>query len=99
MRYTFGDCAFDTHLFTVQRAGQTRRLRPKVFQLLLYLVAHRDRVVSKPELCDQVWPGQFISEATLESHMRLVRQRLAIVAEPNASSRRATGTAIGLSVW
>jgi class 3 adenylate cyclase len=39
-------------------------------------VVHRDRVVSKPELCDQVWTGQFISEATLESHMRLVRQAI-----------------------
>jgi class 3 adenylate cyclase/DNA-binding winged helix-turn-helix (wHTH) protein len=72
--YTFGDCVLDTNLFAVQRAGQRRHLRPKVFQLLLYLVVHRDRVISKQELSEQVWAGRFISDATLESHIRLVRQ-------------------------
>jgi DNA-binding winged helix-turn-helix (wHTH) protein len=35
-------------------------LRPKECDVLAYLLAHRDRVVSKGELLEQVWPGQFV---------------------------------------
>src|SRR5215472_13403459 len=37
MLYVFGDCTLDTQLYTLQRAGQALRLRPKVFQVLRYL--------------------------------------------------------------
>ncbi len=76
MIYTFGGCTLNTHLYTVQRAGQSIRLRPKVFQVLRYLLEHRERVVSKQELCEHVWAGVFISDATLESTLRAVRQAL-----------------------
>ena len=74
MIYHFADCALDTNLYTLQRDGQTYRLRVKVFRMCLYLLEHRDRVVSRDELCTQVWPGQFVSQATLEGVIRLVRQ-------------------------
>jgi TolB-like protein/DNA-binding winged helix-turn-helix (wHTH) protein/Flp pilus assembly protein TadD len=74
MIYIFGDGELDTSLYTLQRAGKTIRLRPKVFRLCRYLLEHRDRVVSREELCAQVWPGQFISQATLEGVIRAVRQ-------------------------
>ena len=73
MIYRFADCALDTQLYTLQRAGQSTRLAPKVFEVLCYLIAHRDRVVSKQELCEQVWEGLAISDATLESCLRAVR--------------------------
>jgi predicted ATPase/class 3 adenylate cyclase len=74
MRYVFAGCTFDTERYAMSRQGHVVQLRPKVFQLLLYLLEHRERVLSKHELCEQVWPNQFISDATLESHMRSVRQ-------------------------
>src|SRR5499427_7654389 len=73
MRYRFADCILDTQLSTLERAGQTTRLAPKVFEVLCYLIEHRDRVVSKQELCEQVWEGLAISDATLESCLRAVR--------------------------
>src|SRR5439155_16436113 len=76
MRYRFGDWTLDTQLYTLHRAGCSRQLRPKVFQVLTYLVAHGDRVVSRQELCEQVWPDQYISEAALESAIRAARQAL-----------------------
>ncbi len=76
MRYVFGDWTLDTQLYTLHRAGRSLRLRPKVFQVLIYLVAHRERVVSRQELCEQVWPHQFISDAALESAIRAARQAL-----------------------
>src|SRR5262249_48188333 len=73
MIYRFADCALDTQLYTLQRAGQSTRLAPKVFEVLSYLIEHRDRVISKQELCEQVWEGLAISDATLESCLRAVR--------------------------
>jgi len=67
MRYSFGDFVFDTERRELQRAGEPVKLRRKVFQVLAYLLAHRDRVVSKQELLEHLWPDQFVGEATLTS--------------------------------
>ena len=76
MRYVFADCILDTRLYTLYREGTVIRLRPKVFHVLQYLLEHRDHVVSKDELCAQVWPGQFISNATLEGCITLARRAI-----------------------
>ena len=76
MIYVFGDGEMDTSCYTLQRAGQTIQLRPKAFRVCLYLLEHRDRVVSREDLCTQVWPEQFISQTTLEGVIRLVRQAI-----------------------
>jgi TolB-like protein/DNA-binding winged helix-turn-helix (wHTH) protein/Tfp pilus assembly protein PilF len=74
MIYVFGDCVLDPYLYTLRRAGQTIQLRPKAFAACLYLVERRHRVVSRKELCTQIWPGQFITQATLDGVIRSVRQ-------------------------
>src|SRR5438132_13519920 len=76
MRYCFADCVLDTQLYTLARAGRVRLLRPKVFQVLQYLLVHRDQVVSREALCTQVWPEQFISDTTLESCIKQARQAI-----------------------
>ena len=76
MMYVFGNCELDTRLYTLRRTDQTTRLQPRVYKVLTYLLEHRDRVVSKDELCEQVWPNQFIANATLESAIRLVRRAI-----------------------
>jgi DNA-binding winged helix-turn-helix (wHTH) protein len=72
----FGDCVLDTERYVLHRAGQPIRLRPKVFQVLVYLLSQRERVVTKQELSEQVWNGQAISDATLESTLSAVRRAL-----------------------
>jgi adenylate cyclase len=41
------------------------QLRPKAFDVLLYLARHPNRVVSKDELLEAVWPGVFVTENSL----------------------------------
>ncbi len=74
MRYHFANCVLDTDQYALCRDGQLIRLRPKAFQVLAYLLCHRDRVVTKQELAEQFWPDQFITDAVVENTLKAVRQ-------------------------
>jgi len=49
---------------------------PKVFDLLVYLIRHRDRVLSREELFKEVWEGREVSDATLSNHIKSARKVL-----------------------
>jgi DNA-binding winged helix-turn-helix (wHTH) protein/pimeloyl-ACP methyl ester carboxylesterase len=70
---------FDNHILDVDRrelrhAGELIAMEPQVFDLLVYLVKNRDRVVSKDDLIDGVWDGRIVSESTLTSRITAVRK-------------------------
>jgi DNA-binding winged helix-turn-helix (wHTH) protein/predicted ATPase len=73
MRYGFGDCTLDTQRYELCRAGTRVPLRPKVFQVLVYLLEQCDRVVSRDEILAQVWPDQHVGEETLTSCVKAAR--------------------------
>ena len=73
--------AFDDYLLDWNRRELTRgsvpvTVGPQVFDLLVYLVQNRDRVVSKDDLIDVVWGGRIVSESTLTSHINAVRRAI-----------------------
>jgi TolB-like protein/uncharacterized protein YukE len=70
---TFRDCEIDTELFALRRQAQACQVEPLVFNLLLYLLRHRDRVVTRQELLDALWPHKVISESTLSSCIKAAR--------------------------
>jgi len=76
MIYRFGDCEFNTHCHTLRHVDRLLRPRPKVLRVLIYLLEHAERVVTREELCAEVWPRHHISNATLESTLRAVRQAI-----------------------
>src|SRR5215217_4787598 len=76
MRYLFADCLLDTQCYLLRRAGQSIRLRPKVFLALTYLLTNRDRVIPKQELCEQVWSAQAVSDATIENCLKAIRHAI-----------------------
>ncbi len=84
MLWKFSNFELDEKLFQLRRSGEVIKLEPKVFNLLLYLFHHRDRVVSKDELLDQVWPGQFVSESVLPRNIRVLRK---VLGDDRASQR------------
>ncbi len=73
-RYRFLDCELDLARRELRRAGHLERPEPKVFDLLAYLLAHRDRVVSKEELQDRIWPGVVVTEASLDRTVMKARR-------------------------
>ena len=76
MMYLFDDYTLDTQLYELRHAGVLCPLEPQVFDILLHLIQHRDRVVSREELLEHVWPERFISEATLDHRVMEARQAI-----------------------
>jgi pimeloyl-ACP methyl ester carboxylesterase len=66
----------DEGLFELRRDGAAISLEPQAFDVLLYLVQHRDRPVAKEELMDEVWGGRFVSETAVTSRIKQVRRAL-----------------------
>src|SRR5947209_391633 len=60
----------------LRRGGQEIHLRAKTFQILVYLVANRERVVSKEELLEQFWKDTAIGEDVLAHSIAELRRVL-----------------------
>ena len=76
LTYRFGAFELDEGLYQLRRSGRPVKLEPKVFDVLLTLVRHRNRVVSKDELLDRLWPGEAVSESVLPTNVAAVRRVL-----------------------
>jgi DNA-binding winged helix-turn-helix (wHTH) protein len=75
--YRFGPCELDPARRSLSAHGRELKLQPRVFDLLCYLVQHRDRVVSKDELLDALWPGTVVVDNALQRVVSLARSALA----------------------
>jgi TolB-like protein len=76
MKYQFDEFELDTANYSVTKLQEPVSLEPQVFDLLKYLVANSQRVLSRDELFEQVWPGKIISDTTLSGHIKSVRKAL-----------------------
>jgi TolB-like protein len=74
VQFLFGDCTLDPDRRELTRGSHVISVGPQVFDLLVYLVRNRERVVGKDELFDSVWSGRIVSESTLTSHINAVRK-------------------------
>jgi DNA-binding winged helix-turn-helix (wHTH) protein/tetratricopeptide (TPR) repeat protein len=70
----FGDCELSVERIELRRAGRIVDLEPQVFDVLAYLLRHRERVVPKTELLDQIWGNRFVSESALSSRIKSARR-------------------------
>src|SRR5882757_5483570 len=73
---TFGDHRLDIQRRELRRGVELVGLEPKAFDLLAFLVQHRDRVVSKDDLLQAVWGGRIVSESALTTRINAVRRAL-----------------------
>ena len=62
MIYSFDEYDLDLRRYELRCAGRPVKIEPQVFNLLAYLIRHRDRVIPKEELLEHVWPGQFVGD-------------------------------------
>jgi TolB-like protein/cytochrome c-type biogenesis protein CcmH/NrfG len=73
MILSFGDYEIDVERRELRRAKTLVHVEPQVFDLLVYLVENRDRVVSKDDLIASVWGGRIVSDSTLTSRINAAR--------------------------
>jgi TolB-like protein len=74
VRFCFAEHVLDVDLRELTRAGEGVAVEPQVFDLLIYLVENRERVVSKDDLIEHIWDGRIVSESTLTSRINAARK-------------------------
>ena len=74
MAYCFEAYALDPGTRELRCGGELVPLEPQVFDLLVFLIENRARVVSKDDLMAAVWRGRIVSESTLTSRINAARK-------------------------
>jgi DNA-binding response OmpR family regulator len=82
---TIGDLSIDGLARVVRRGGEIVELAPRELELLMALVRHRGRVVSRQQLLNEVWghAGEVVTR-TVDTHVAELRRKL----EPNPGQPR-----------
>ncbi|MGC1696160.1 MAG: winged helix-turn-helix domain-containing protein, partial [Pseudolabrys sp.] len=76
MLYLFDTYALDTDRRELKRGSEPVSLEPQVFDLLVFLIENRERVVSKDDLITSVWRGRTVSDSTLTSRINAARKAI-----------------------
>jgi DNA-binding winged helix-turn-helix (wHTH) protein len=74
LEFLFADHLLDLDRRELRRGGERIALEPQVFDLLVYLVRNRERVVSKHDLLKTIWGGRIVSESTMTSRINAARK-------------------------
>jgi TolB-like protein/DNA-binding winged helix-turn-helix (wHTH) protein len=76
MIFRFAGLELDPRRQELRRGDAVVHVEPQVFDLLLLLVQHRDRIVTRDEILDTIWQGRFVSEAALSSRINAARKAI-----------------------
>ena len=71
-----GNITIDTDKRQVSKEGKVCEIRGKMYDLLLYMKENKGRLLYKDELYDAVWGDAFVEQATLNVHIRWLREKL-----------------------
>ena len=74
MIYKFNRNILDTTQYQLRQGNQNTPIDPIVFDLLLYLIEHRKRLVTRDELLDNIWKGKVVTDSALGARIRDVRR-------------------------
>jgi len=91
---SFGNVEIDFDAGLVKKDGEMVTLTAMEYKLLVYLVTNKNRVIPKNEIFDNVWEDSFVSEGTLNVHMRHLREKL----EENPNSPAYLKTVRGMGI-
>ncbi|WP_374089472.1 AAA family ATPase [Methylomicrobium lacus] len=74
--YAFGPFRLETKTQILCHEGESIRLQPKVYRLLLYFLRHPGRLIAREELFDGVWRGSVVEDASLRQAVNALRKAL-----------------------
>ena len=76
MIYRFDDAELNCGTFELRVGGERVPVEPQVFEVIRFLVEHRDRMCSRTEILDAVWGDRFVSDSALASRIAVARAAL-----------------------
>jgi len=76
MLFRFERYSIDADRRELRRGTELVDIEPQVFDLLIYLIRNRDRVVSRDDVLDAIWSGRIVSESTLSSRINAARRAI-----------------------
>lgn len=76
MTYQFENFKLNLQQALLIRGDEEVALEPRAYDLLLLLIQHRDRVVSKDEIIEHVWQGRFTSDTAVTTCLKTLRKAL-----------------------
>jgi len=89
-----GDLQVDLRRREASRQGRVLTLKPKEYELLLFLLRNRGRAFTREQLLDQIWGYEFAGDTrTVDVHVRWLRQK--IEDEPAKPTRLITIRGVG----
>lgn len=76
MRLCFGQFELDPERFELRREGALVAIQPKVLELIIHLIRHRDRAIGFEELLRVVWPETSVTKSSLARAVSLARRAI-----------------------
>jgi DNA-binding winged helix-turn-helix (wHTH) protein len=89
LRLRFSDYLLDTERRELWLGGEPVHVEPQVFDLLVFLVENRHRVVTKEDIFTAIWRNRIVSEAALSSRINAVRRAIGDTGEQQRLLRTA----------
>jgi len=76
-RLVFGDVAIDLERGEASRGGLALRLKPKEYELLVFMARHRGMVLSRDLILERVWGWDYVGGSrTVDVHVRWLREKI-----------------------
>jgi TolB-like protein len=74
--FVFSDFILDVDRRELRRGDEQVALEPQVFDLIVYLVRNRERVVSKDDLIETIWGGRIVSDSAIATRINAARKAI-----------------------
>jgi len=72
--YQFNQITLDTAQYRLCLREKHISVEPQVFDLLVYLIEQKDRVVTREELLENLWKGKVVTDSALGARLKAARR-------------------------
>jgi pimeloyl-ACP methyl ester carboxylesterase/DNA-binding winged helix-turn-helix (wHTH) protein len=76
VKFEFDSYTVDTDLVELREDSRLIRVEPQVFDIIVFLIQNRDRVVTRAQLFETVWNGRIVSLSTLTTRINAARNAI-----------------------
>jgi adenylate cyclase len=74
VRFEFAEHSLDIDRHELRRRGERVAIEPQVFDLLVFLLRNRERVVSRDDLIAGIWGGRIVSDSAVTTRINAARR-------------------------